>query len=372
VRRTWILLTGLIAVALPLILAGPATAHQVNTSYSALLVRADGTGRLMLSLDEADLLLVEPAADANGDGDLQPEEMLSGRDAAQAHLAERVRLSADGQQVDLRPGHPRVESDADGNLFLRMTFDVSVPPETVDLTYDLSRLLGPPLLDEHRNLLRVAIAGRPEGIAVLSADEAVHEIRLREPPVSLVRQVAHFVWLGMEHIWIGYDHILFLLALVVVGTRLGPLVKIVTAFTVAHSITLVLAALEWVALPSRVVESGIALSIAWVALENFWIKDLSRRWILTFCFGFVHGFGFANVLRDLGLPSQGLVASLLAFNVGVEIGQVAIVALIFPLILWLSRQSFHDRTVRIASGIILLFGVGWLVERVFDLSYMPL
>jgi len=158
----------------------------------------------------------------------------------------------------------------------------------------------------------------------------------------------------------------------VISSRLGPLVKIVSAFTVAHSITLILAALEIVSLPTRWVEAGIALSIAYVALENFWIRGASHRWMLTFAFGFVHGFGFANVLRDLGLPSQGLVPSLLAFNVGVEIGQVVIVAILLPGILWAAKHGHQQRLVQVASAVILLFGVGWFVERVFDLSYMPI
>ena len=217
----------------------------------------------------------------------------------------------------------------------------------------------------------MSVPGRPDGLAVLSAEQPVHELRLREAPVSLWSQVGRFIWLGMEHIWIGYDHIMFLLALIVIGQRLAPLVKIVTAFTVAHSLTLILATLEWVVLPSRLVEASIALSIVYVAAENFWLRDARHRWILTFCFGFVHGFGFANVLRDLGLPSRGLVASLLAFNVGVEIGQVAIVAAAFPFILWSSRRPSHHRIVQGVSAVILLFGLGWLVERVLGASYMP-
>ncbi|MDP7363916.1 MAG: HupE/UreJ family protein, partial [Candidatus Latescibacteria bacterium] len=199
----------------------------------------------------------------------------------------------------------------------------------------------------------------------------VGRFQLREE-VDLLAQVMHFVWLGVEHIFIGYDHIMFLAALIVIGSRLGPLVKIVSAFTVAHSITLILAALEIVSLPTRWVEAGIALSIAYVALENFWIRGASHRWMLTFAFGFVHGFGFANVLRDLGLPSQGLVPSLLAFNVGVEIGQVVIVAILLPGILWAAKHGHQQRLVQVASAVILLFGVGWFVERVFDLSYMPI
>ena len=189
---------------------------------------------------------------------------------------------------------------------------------------------------------------------------------------SLLDRVFEFTELGVEHIFLGYDHIMFLLALIVIGGRMRSLVKIVTAFTIAHSITLILAAQEILVLPDRLIEAGIALSIAYVAAENFWLKTAGHRWMLTFVFGLVHGFGFANVLRQLGLPDQGLIASLLAFNVGVEIGQIVIVALLFPPIAWAARSRYHRRVVLVVSAVIFLFGVGWLVERVFGLTYMPL
>lgn len=362
---------GYLALVLVL-LAGPLRAHQINTSYSTLAI-GDSAAVLMLAIDESDLFLLFPQLDANGDGALWADEVVADAVASQAWLGGRVRLRADGKPMGLSPRHPRVESDADGNLFLRATFDVELPDDPAGLQVDLSQLLRPPLQAVHRNLLKVNIPGRKEALVVLSADEPVHDVSIREQQqVSLWAQVGRFVWLGVEHIWIGYDHIMFLLALIVIGSRLGPLVKIVSAFTVAHSVTLVLATLEWVVLPSQWVEAGIALSIAYVAAENFWLRDARHRWLLTFCFGFVHGFGFANVLRDLGLPTQGLIASLLAFNVGVELGQVVIVALVFPGIVWLARQSYHERAVQVISGFILLFGLGWLVERIFDLSYMPL
>ena len=174
---------------------------------------------------------------------------------------------------------------------------------------------------------------------------------------------AHFPRLRPRHVSVGADR---------GGWSLLSLVKVVTAFTVAHSITLCLAALEIVRLPSQWIEAGIALSIVYVAVENFWLKRMEYRWIITFAFGLVHGFGFANVLRELGLPTRGLVASLFAFNAGVEIGQVAIVALIFPLIAWLSQQSYQRTVVLVVSAFIGLFGLGWFVERVLGLEYMPL
>ena len=142
-------------------------------------------------------------------------------------------------------------------------------------------------------------------------------------------QLASFFRLGVEHIFLGYDHILFLLSLIVV-CKFGELVKIVTSFTVAHTITLVLATLLDVQLPGRFIETAIAATIVYVAAENFWIEHDARRWRLTFAFGLIHGFGFAGVLRELGLPTVGLVRSLVAFNVGVEAGQLAIVLVLFP------------------------------------------
>lgn len=187
---------------------------------------------------------------------------------------------------------------------------------------------------------------------------------------SLSQQIISFIRLGIEHIFEGRDHILFLIALIVIGSRLWELVKIVTAFTIAHSITLILAALGWVSISTRLIESAIALTIIYVAIENFvilkgkgqWMKQ--NRWLLTGIFGLVHGFGFANVLKGI-LPDRGLVSSLLAFNVGVEIGQVCIILVTFPLILWIAKKPFQKKFVYAVSAIVLVFGVIWFIERTF-------
>ena len=174
----------------------------------------------------------------------------------------------------------------------------------------------------------------------------------------------------MEHILVGYDHILFLLALIVVS-RPRELVSLVTAFTVAHSITLALATLEWVNLPANLVETAIAATIVYTAAENFWITDTAGRWKTTFAFGLVHGFGFAGVLRDLGLPTDGFVRALVAFNLGVEVGQLAIVAALAWPAVWLGRWK-HGRTAgRVVSAAIGLCGLGWFVDRAFGLGLMP-
>jgi len=182
--------------------------------------------------------------------------------------------------------------------------------------------------------------------------------------------VGRFIKLGVEHIFLGYDHICFLLALLVVS-RFREMLKIITSFTVAHSITLIVAGLGIARLPSRLVECGIALTIIYVAFDNLRRKSTAHRWLLTFGFGLVHGFGFASVLSELGLPAVGRVRCLLAFNIGVEIGQLAIVSVALPILWLLAKRQLQARVAFAVSVIVGLFGMGWFIERAFGLGFMP-
>ncbi|MEO8039457.1 MAG: HupE/UreJ family protein [Betaproteobacteria bacterium] len=176
-----------------------------------------------------------------------------------------------------------------------------------------------------------------------------------------------FYLMGVEHILIGWDHLLFLACLLLLGGSFWGLLKIVTAFTIAHSITLAAAAFDVVTLPSRLIESAIALSIAYVAAENVFLRDraASKRWVVAFVFGLVHGFGFSSVLKDLGLPKTGLVWSLLGFNLGVETGQAVAVAVAMPLLLWLRKMPWERRAITTASSVVLAVGLGLFIERAF-------
>lgn len=176
-----------------------------------------------------------------------------------------------------------------------------------------------------------------------------------------------FFLMGVEHILLGWDHLLFLACLLLLGGSFWGLLKIVTAFTVAHSISLALAALDVVSLPPRLVESLIALSIAYVAAENIFFRDraASKRWMIAFGFGLVHGFGFASVLREAGLPKAGLIWSLLGFNLGVEAGQAMVVALTMPLLLWLGKRTWEPRAVTALSGSVLAVGLVLFAQRAF-------
>jgi hydrogenase/urease accessory protein HupE len=217
----------------------------------------------------------------------------------------------------------------------------------------------------HRHLATVAVPDGEPAHAVLYESHPEVEVGVsREAglrgPVALP-----LFRLGIEHILTGYDHLLFLLGLILVGGRLGPLLVVVTAFTLAHSLTLGLAALgAWAPSPGFV-EPAIALSIAYVGVENWFVRDASRRWLITFPFGLVHGFGFAGALQEISLPASQVPVALAAFNVGVEAGQVAVLAAVLPGILWLSRRRwFADRGMKAASAAIAAAGLFWFVTRV--------
>ncbi len=217
----------------------------------------------------------------------------------------------------------------------------------------------------------VAIVATEHGEHEFVLDREVPEMDLSGAGSSTLQVVARFVRAGIEHIFLGYDHIAFLLAVILWGRSLWPLVKVVTAFTLAHSLTLCLAVLDIVRLPSAVVEPLIAATIVFVAAENFFVHDIRKRWRATFVLGLVHGFGFAGALREYGLPTDAVAPALAAFNIGVEIGQVTIVALIFPLLLGsdrigggtAARTRRHAAVVYACSAVILAFGLYWLIQR---------
>jgi hypothetical protein len=220
---------------------------------------------------------------------------------------------------------------------------------------------------------------RHQGLARVGSDQHVFRNDARElkfsRTVTLWDHVRDYLILGIEHIFTGYDHLAFLFGLLVVASwerlrgGLRYVLGVVTAFTVAHSITLVSAGLGWVRLSPRLVEPAIALSIAYVAVENLVVAEPRFRWLLTFGFGLVHGFGFASVLRDIGLPPRGLVLSLLSFNVGVELGQLAVVAMVAPALWLFARWRFEGKQL---AGLAALSALAVAILSRFDLPLVSL
>ena len=223
-------------------------------------------------------------------------------------------------------------------------------------------------------------------VGLISLDDSSWTVGLETP--SALNQFLIFTWEGVWHIWIGIDHIIFLIALLLPAVlkftegKYRPVdsfregffnvLKVVTAFTIAHSVTLSLAALQIVTLPSKWVESVIALSVVLAALNNIFPIVKDRAWMVAFGFGLIHGFGFANVLADLSLPTGTLAIALLSFNVGVEIGQLAIVMVFFPIAFYLRSHSLYQPIkLKFGSAVIALIATLWIVDRVFELEFMP-
>lgn len=173
--------------------------------------------------------------------------------------------------------------------------------------------------------------------------------------------VFEYTGIGIRHIWSGIDHLLFVTALIILPQRKHDYLKTLTAFTFGHSITLILASLKLVNIPASVVEPLIALSIVYVAVENIWLRQISWRWVLSFGFGLIHGLGFAEVLRDAFL--NHFILSLFSFNLGVEIGQIGVLLVLLPIVVFASKWRKYRYALSIASGLIALMGAIWAVER---------
>lgn len=191
-----------------------------------------------------------------------------------------------------------------------------------------------------------------------------------QEPVSHLQNFRRFLVLGIEHILVGYDHLLFLFGLIVVCAGFAEMALIVSCFTLAHSVTLALSAFNVVVLSVHIVEPLIALSIVYVGIENL-VRPPRMRWVLTLVFGLVHGFGFAGVLRETGLGREGLnfIVSLFSFNLGVELGQILIAGFVLPIVLLLRKKDLFVRFgVPTLSGAVVLMGCYWFVTRVFFAS----
>lgn len=361
-------------------LALPAWAHKPSDSYLTLDARgAVVQGQWDIALRDLDHAI---GLDADGNAEITWGELRARHAAIAAYALARLAVQADGADCALQAGEQLVDTHTDGAYtVLRFEARCPAPPRALTLRYRLFADLDP----QHRGLLNLQAAGGVRS-AVFSPDSAEQRFDLAATGggSAFVQYLVEGVW----HIWIGFDHILFLVSLLLPAVfvwraaRWAPVgrfaeaaldvLKIVTSFTVAHSITLSLATLGLVTLPSRLVEATIAASVVLAALNNVFPVVHGRRWAVAFGFGLIHGFGFASVLADLGLPQGALVLALLGFNVGVELGQLAIVAVFLPLAFALRRTGFYRRGVLgLGSWLIAAVAAGWFVDRAFGLELMP-
>ena len=275
-------------------------------------------------------------------------------------LRTRITLRVEGVRCEPGPGEVLSSAFDAPSFTMQVDFACGAMVRNLAVRDDVFDVLGP----DHHTLAKLEAPGGIQQFAFTpDGREARFVVGDRG---GSARQTGSFLVLGIEHILTGYDHLLFLFGLLLPGGGLLSLAKIITAFTIAHSVTLSLAVLQVVSLPDRLIEAVIAFSIAFVAAENlFRSPSVSRRWLVAFAFGLVHGFGFSSALRELGLPAHGLLLSLLGFNVGVEVGQGLVVVVCLPLLLLLRRTRWENRAVLGSSLVILLLGLVLFVERAF-------
>ena len=364
-----------VAALLLLLMAAQATPAHISSS-GFLVLHVEGhnlSGSIEFALRDAELAV---GVDANHDGKITWGELRDSETKLTRYVTQHLILSAQGSTCPVSFHPLQVNERVDGNYaWLPFTAQCTSVPTKLSVTYNLMEGLDP----SHRGLLTLTSASAAQ-TAVLGGGPDATSFNIDEP--SRWRAFVEYLQAGIEHIWGGIDHLLFLISLLLPAVlsrargRWEPVVsarpaffsilKVVTAFTLAHSITLTLAALDVVRLPSRLTESVIAASIIVAALNNIFPVVTESRARIAFAFGLLHGFGFASVLADMGLPNGARLLSLLAFNLGIEVGQLAVVLVVMPIVYQLRVGRLYRQAV-LPWGSAAIAGLAfvWLVQRAF-------
>jgi hypothetical protein len=339
----------LVAFATVSLALGSAVAHQGGTTGYATVSVVGQSVRYALSVP----------AEALGDAARDLREFA-------AAVARHVAIDADGAACSGVPAETRPPSAGRASIEVVVLYACAAPIRNLSIRDGIDAVLGV----DHHTIADIQWPGGAKQV-LFEKGQRVASFAITgnaAPDRAAPSQFVFYLGLGVEHIIGGIDHLLFLLALLALSRGVWPTVKIVTAFTVAHSITLSLAALGLVAMPARIVEPLIAASIVWVAVENLVAPGgVGRRWLIAAAFGLVHGLGFASALIELDLSRETLVRALIGFNVGVELGQLAFVAVVMPPLAWASRPGRLPRLPQILSVLVAGVGTVWLVLRLVAL-----
>ena len=339
-----------------------AKAHTASTGYLTIETNGDQP-RGTVKIEILDINRIVPL-DANFDGKITWGETKAARSVLEGKILTHLKFS----QANKAPCTPELENinpeQINNSYYLAFSWNAACSfsqADPVTLNYDL-------LFDIDRSHVAIATIDRGEPIIFKYGDSST-SLKVESP--SRLKQVGSFLWQGIWHIFIGYDHILFILTLVLAvikassGNFFYQLLKVITAFTIAHSLTLFLVATGAISLPSQLVESVIALSIVLGAINNLWPFLPGTTATLAFVFGLIHGFGFASVLQELNPSAGSLVISVLSFNVGVEFGQIVIVAVALPVFTLARRAGYFDFWIyKLGSIAVSLVSLIWLFERV--------
>ncbi|SFB20975.1 MULTISPECIES: HupE/UreJ family protein [unclassified Bacillus (in: firmicutes)] len=368
-------------VTLAFFIPQTASAHAYSASFTDIQFSDDQT-KVVFSIDTLSLIELLPEVDINENGILEKKELKKEKAHIEELLTESVAIDKANEEQEATIEKLQIVKKEDKEFVsLTVTFPAFLPGDTFSLTD------GFYVNDNDTNYINLITSSNrgEKSEAVLQGDNRTWTLLLTEiqqeqqegatgttteevAPVKETKYVSSwtsFLKLGMLHILTGYDHLLFLLALLVWKQSFKQYAAIVTSFTIAHSITISLAVLGIVDLPSRFVEAVIAFSICYVAAENLFRKEIRHRWGLTFLFGLIHGLGFANILKEMNIPKSHLASALFSFNIGIELVQLAIVILILPVLSYIHRQDYSNKFKKYISILIILFGAFWLFERLF-------
>jgi len=352
-------------------LAHSTSDHLLNLSVSGRQVQ--GSWDVMLADLDYTLKL-----DQDGDQRVGNEEMRVSGQRVRDYLLAHLQVRAAGKACPLDNTSMQIGKGEKGR-FLRLNLEGTCPEVVSALQVRNTLFTDTNDQSRHRGYLNLTAGGTVQ-TSVFSKDTPEATVSVAAP--NVFASLGKFIWLGMTHIWSGLDHVLFLVTLLLPAVlryqqgRWVPVgdfrqaftsvLKVVTAFTLAHSVTLTLAALEVIHLPSRWVEATIAISVVFTALNNlFPVVGERWRWMVAFGFGLIHGFGFSSALGELVSDRRALVESLIGFNLGVEIGQLAIVLVVVPLAFWLRTTRFYRQGIFMStSAVVALVASLWFVQRV--------
>jgi len=319
------------------------------------------TAQLILSWQEMDAIV---PLDSNHDRALSDEEFTAAKTKLLKVGEPALEIVSDGRMLALKK---QIEVQREDTTGLRFNYVYEFPSTRVlTITSDIIAELQ----KGHSQIVTIRSASGVElGNAVLERDKPSVDVplfALKEKSPGRAAAIKQFLLMGIEHILTGWDHLAFLFGLLVIGGKLRDAVKIITSFTLAHSLTLALTAFNVISISPRIVEPLIAASIVYVGFENIVRNNFSKRWMLTFAFGLIHGCAFASALKEAGVGANGtsVVTPLVCFNLGVEIGQLTIASIMLPLI-WKLKPTFPRRWVPATSVAIIVIGSYFLVQRVW-------
>ncbi|PLS09739.1 HupE/UreJ family protein [Neobacillus cucumis] len=365
----------------------PADAHAYSASYTKLTADSQQT-KLVFTLDTLSIIELIPSIDTNKNFVLEKSEIKKNKHHLEELIEEGLTLDkGNEEQTPTIESMKLVKKENKEFLSTTMTFPAFSPGDTINYN---DGFYYHDTATKYVDLITASINGESsEG--VLQGKERTWTVLVTEiqqeqgqtaqpdtpqtqpekpaaaakPPVEKTSWFSFFK-LGMLHILTGYDHLLFLLALLLRKQTFKQYAAIVTSFTIAHSISLSLAVLGWVTLPSRFVEAAIAFSICYVAVENIFRKEIRYRWSITFLFGLIHGLGFATLLKEMAISKSHLAVALINFNLGIEAVQLTIVLLLLPMLAYLYKLRNSGKIVVYGSYAIVALGAIWLFQRIFQ------